>query len=99
MPSLSEGLPVAGVQALAAGWPLSPAISAAFWTWWIDEKNGYLIDAHDIPAFSSALRGLISHPETLLRFREASVEKSRQFDIQKIVNQYQSILYDVLNGK
>jgi glycosyltransferase involved in cell wall biosynthesis len=64
-----------------------------------DEKNGYLIDAHDIPAFANALRGLISSPDALQRLREASVEKSHQFDIEKIVEQYQSILQDVLSGK
>jgi glycosyltransferase involved in cell wall biosynthesis len=63
-----------------------------------DGKNGYLIDLQDVPAFSNALRGMISNPEALLRFREASIEKSHKFDIQKIVDQYQSILREVVNG-
>jgi len=42
---------------------------------------------------------MISDPKVLLQFREASVEKSHEFDIQKIVDQYQSILHEVVNGK
>ncbi len=97
MPSLSEGLPVVGVQALATGLAIIASDIGGFLDLVDNERNGRLIDAHDIPAFSEALREIISSPETLLRFRQASVEKSRQFDIQKIVEQYQSILYEVLN--
>jgi len=97
MPSLSEGLPVVGVQALATGLAIIASDIGGFLDLVDNERNGRLINAHDIPAFSEALRGIISSTETLLRFRQASVEKSRQFDIQKIVEQYQSILYEVLN--
>ncbi|MBI5951802.1 MAG: glycosyltransferase family 4 protein [Chloroflexi bacterium] len=99
MPSLSEGLPVVGVQALATGLAIVASDIGGFLDLVDRESNGYLIDAHDVPAFANALRGLISNPEKLLRFREASVEKASDFDIQKIVDQYQSILQDVLSGK
>ncbi len=99
MPSLSEGLPVVGVQALATGLAIVASDIGGFLDLVDNEKNGYLIEPHDINAFAGILRRLISDPEELLRFREASVEKSSQFDIQKIVEQYQSILHDVLNGK
>ena len=99
MPSLSEGLPVVGVQALAAGLAIVASDIGGFLDLVDHEKNGYLIDAHNIHSFAKALHGLISDPETLLCFREASVEKSRQFDIHKIVDQYQIILYDALNEK
>ena len=98
MPSLSEGLPVVGVQALASGLAIVASEIGGFLDLVDNEKNGYLIDAHDIPAFSNVLRGMIANPQLLLRFRQASIEKSREFDIQKIVDQYQSILHNVLNG-
>jgi len=98
MPSLSEGLPVVGVQALATGLAIVASEIGGFLDLVDNERNGFLIDAQDIPAFSSVLSGMISNPEALLRFREASIEKSREFDIQKIVDQYQSILHNVLNG-
>jgi glycosyltransferase involved in cell wall biosynthesis len=99
MPSLSEGLPVVGVQALATGLAIVASDIGGFLDLVDNGRNGYLIEPHDVPAFANVLRGLISSPETLLQFREASVEKSRQFDIQKIVEQYQFILQNVLSGK
>jgi glycosyltransferase involved in cell wall biosynthesis len=99
MPSLSEGLPVVGVQALASGLALVVSDIGGFLDLVDDGKNGCLLDAHDIPAFANALRRLISEPDTLRRYREASLEKSRQFDIEKIVDQYQSVLQDALRGK
>lgn len=99
MPSLSEGLPVVGVQALASGLALVVSDIGGFLDLVDDGKNGCLLDAHDIPAFANALRRLISEPDTLRRYREASLEKARQFDIEKIVDQYQSVLQDVLRGK
>ena len=98
MPSLSEGLPVVGVQALATGLAIVASEIGGFLDLVDDEKNGYLIDVQDITAFSNALRGMISNPELLLRFRKVSIEKSHEFDIQKIVDQYQSILREVVNG-
>lgn len=97
MPSLAEGLPVVGVQALAAGLAIVASDIGGFLDLVDNEKNGYLIDAHDTPAFAAALRGMISDPEKILRFRQASVVKSSQFDIQKIADQYQAILTAVLN--
>jgi L-malate glycosyltransferase len=99
MPSLSEGLPVVGVQALATGLAIVASDIGGFWDLVDNEQNGFLIEPHDIPAFANILRKLISHPETLRRFREASVEKSRQFDIRKIVEQYQSVLHNALSGE
>jgi len=98
MPSLSEGLPVVGVQALATGLAIVASKIGGFLDLVDYGKNGYLIDVRDVSAFSNSLREIISDPSILLRLREASVEKSHQFDIQKVADQYQSILQGVLNG-
>ncbi len=98
MPSLSEGLPVVGVQALAKGLAIVASSIGGFLDLVDDGVNGYLIDVQDNPAFSKVLRELISDPDLLLRLREASRQKSHQFDIQKIVDRYQTILQGVLNG-
>ncbi len=96
MPSLSEGLPVVGVQALACGLALVVSDIGGFWDLVDREQNGFLISPSSVPAFADALRRLISDPETLLRFRRASLEKARQFDIEKIVEQYQGVLLEAL---
>ncbi len=98
MPSLSEGLPVVGVQALATGLAIVASKIGGFLDLVDNGKNGYLIEVRDVSAFSNSLREIISDPSVLLRLREASVEKSHQFDIQKVAEQYQAILQGVLNG-
>lgn len=99
MPSFSEGLPVVGVQALAKGLAIVASKIGGFLDLVEDAKNGYLIEVHDTASFSQALRELISNPGLLLQLRKASVEKSRDFDIQKVVDQYQKIMQDVVRGK
>ena len=98
MPSSSEGLPVVGVQALAKGLAIVASRIGGFIDLVDHARNGYLIEVQDKMAFSQALRELISKPEILLQFRKASVIKSRDFDIQKVVDQYQMIMQDVVNG-
>ena len=96
MPSLSEGLPVVGVQALASGLAIVASEIGGFLDLVDHEKNGYLIDVYDISAFSKALRGVISNPELLLKLRKFSLEKSKKFDIQKVVDNYEMILQSTI---
>ena len=88
-----------GVQALATGLAIVASKIGGFLDLVDHEKNGYLIDVQDIPAFSRALRGILSNPRILLRFRQASVDKSHDFDIEKVVDQYQLIFQNILNGE
>ena len=97
MTSLSEGLPVVGVQALAKGLAIVASRIGGFLDLVDNNKNGYLVDLHDQPAFSEILRKLISDPALLLQLREASLKKSHDFDIQKVADQYQNLLRNVLN--
>ena len=91
MPSLSEGLPVVGVQALAKGLAIVASNIGGFLDLVDDGKNGYLIDVHDKDAFAGVLRELASSPKTLLNFRQASIEKCQEFDIQKVADEYERI--------
>lgn len=99
MPSFSEGLPVVGVQALAKGLALVVSRIGGFLDLVDENRNGYLIDVHDKPAFTKNLRELISDSKLLLEFRQASLKKSQDFDIQKIADRYQAIFQDVLNDQ
>lgn len=99
MPSFSEGLPVVGVQALAKGLAIVASKIGGFLDLVSHERNGYLINVHDKAAFSQALRELISSPDLLLRFRKSSIEKSRDFDIQKVVDRYQTIFQNEIAEK
>ncbi len=98
MPSFSEGLPVVGVQALAKGLAIVASRIGGFIDLVDHDRNGYLIEVQERQGFSQALRELISKPEILLQFRKASTEKAHDFDIQKVVDQYQKIMQAAVNG-
>jgi glycosyltransferase involved in cell wall biosynthesis len=99
MPSFSEGLPVVGVQALAKGLAIVASRIGGFLDLVDHESNGCLIEVQDEAVFANTLRGLISNPERLLKFRRASLEKARSFDVKKVADRYEFIFQDVLNGR
>ena len=92
MPSLSEGLPVVGVDALVKGLAIVASNIGGFLDLVEPEENGYLIEIQDEAGFSSALRDLLSNRERLAQFRCASLEKAKNFDIEKITDQYEEIM-------
>jgi glycosyltransferase involved in cell wall biosynthesis len=95
MPSLSEGLPVVGVQSLAMGLAVVTSCVGGFVDLVNPEKNGYLIQGQDTDAYARALRGLLSRPERLYAFRKASREKAKEFDLTKIVNEYEELILEI----
>jgi glycosyltransferase involved in cell wall biosynthesis len=98
MPSLSEGLPVVGVQALAKGLALVVSNIGGFVDLVNEGQNGYLVNRNQPSGFSIALQKLLSHQDGLQQFREASLHKALQFDINRIVEQYEHIFEEVVHG-
>jgi glycosyltransferase involved in cell wall biosynthesis len=92
MPSLSEGLPVVGVQALAMGLALVVSDIGGFVDLVDENNNGHLVKVQDTNGFVQALRKLITNPSTLLQFRRLSMQKAKQFDIVHVVDEYEAIL-------
>ncbi len=95
MPSLSEGLPVVGVHALAMGLAIVAGHTGGFVDLVKDGENGYLLDGHSSQAGVMELRNLLTSPETLLSFRQASRHFSRRYDLKEIVLAYERILSQV----
>ncbi|MDX9864708.1 MAG: glycosyltransferase family 4 protein [Anaerolineaceae bacterium] len=91
MPSLSEGLPVVGVQSLAMG--LALVLGAAGGNLELVEEgvNGFLRDPHDREGFASALRELLSDPARLLAARQASRAMAERFDLNVVVAAYEAL--------
>jgi len=96
MPSLSEGLPVVGVQALAKGLALVVSNIGGFLDLVDNGRNGFLIDIHDHALFVSTLRSLLSNPEALLQCRKASLQKAIDFDIVRIIERYEKIFREIV---
>jgi glycosyltransferase involved in cell wall biosynthesis len=98
MPSLSEGLPVVGVEALAKGLAIVASRVGGFVDLVEIDKNGYLIPEGDAAQFSAPLRELLTDEDRLLSFRHASLEKAKWFDINQIVEQYEQIFQTVIKA-
>lgn len=96
MPSFTEGLPVVGVQALVKGLAIVASRIGGFLDLVEQAGNGYLIEVEDEAGFSSALRDLLTDQGHLLRFRRASLLKAKNFDIQVIADQYESMMRQVM---
>lgn len=94
MPSRSEGLPVVGVQALACGLALVVGRAGGF----VDlvNGNGALCDPDDTESLTTALSSLLSNPEALLSARKKSLELAQAFDMEHVVNGYESIFRETV---
>jgi glycosyltransferase involved in cell wall biosynthesis len=99
MPSLSEGLPVVGVQALAKGLAFVVSKVGGFVDQVEEGQNGFLVDKNRPADFSIALEQLLTHKVSLGRFREASLHKASDFDIKNIVQRYETYFEEIANSK
>lgn len=91
MPSLSEGLSVVGVQALAAGLAIVANNVGGFTDLVEAGQNGVLAEAGDAQALKDAIRMYLSTPDLLLKARHASLVAARKFDIRNIADRYETI--------
>lgn len=96
MPSLSEGMPVVGVQALAMGLALILSRVGGCVDLIEDGKNGFLLEPEDQAGFEQALRVLLDDTSLLLSFRKASREHAHNFNLDTILSQYETMLKETV---
>ena len=96
MPSLSEGLPVVGVQSLAMGLAIVASKAGGFIDLVDQGINGNLIDVENINGFSETISALVNNPQLLLTYRQASRKKAQDFDIEKISERYEKLFLNAL---
>jgi glycosyltransferase involved in cell wall biosynthesis len=96
MPSLSEGLPVVGVQALAKGLAVVASRVGGFVDLVDEDQNGHLVESGNKEGFKDELRELITNPSRLLSLRQSSLEKAKSFEIAHIAEQYEKIFAEIL---
>jgi glycosyltransferase involved in cell wall biosynthesis len=96
MPSLSEGLPVVGVQALAKGLAVVASRVGGFVDLVDEDQNGHLVESGNKEGFKEELRELITNPSRLLSLRQSSLEKAKSFEIAHIAEQYEKIFAEIL---
>ncbi len=91
MPSLSEGLSVVGVQALAAGLAVVANNVGGFSDLVDAGKNGILAAPGDVQTLKDGLRRYLKSPELLRTARLSSLSVARKFDIEIIADKYEAI--------
>ena len=94
MPSLSEGLPIVGLQGLAMGLAIVATRVGGFVDMIEPFKNGFLVENPNGDGFSEPLRRLLSDAELLKNFRQASHVVANRFDIRHMVQAYQELLLE-----
>lgn len=99
MPSLSEGLPVVGVQALAMGLALVLSRVGGSVELVEHDVNGFLFEPHDQEGFVLVLRELLSKPEKLLAFRLASRKLAEKFSLDRIIKLYENLFVNAVDQK
>jgi L-malate glycosyltransferase len=98
MPSLSEGLPVVGLQALTIGLAIVASRVGGNVDLVDPGSNGFLADPNDRSAFSNALRSLLSNKDALQYARQASCDLAGRFDIRTVVDKYETIFRKIVTG-
>lgn len=98
MPSRSEGLPVVGVQALAAGLAIVASNVGGFPEIVDQGVNGFLSDPEDEDSMAQALHTYLEHPEALIEAKQASRERAARFDLHAIGDTYSNLFEQVVNA-
>jgi glycosyltransferase involved in cell wall biosynthesis len=99
MPSLSEGLPVVGVQSLAMGLAIVASHIGGFIDLVDNGENGYLINPEQPDGYQRALTELLSDPHRLQSFRERSREKAACFDIKHVTESYERLFLEIIQER
>jgi glycosyltransferase involved in cell wall biosynthesis len=99
MPSLWEGLPVVGVQALAMGLAVVASPVGGFLDLVDSGVNGFLVEGDDVREWGENLRKLLSNPEKLVEFRKHSRYVAEKFSLPQVVNAYEEIIFAAIGSK
>lgn len=91
VPSLSEGLPVAGIEAVSRGLSVAGADIAGLRDLVVDGSNGWSLPA-DAAAWASALDAAANNFADVENRKAESLKVAAKFDLEKIVDSYERVL-------
>jgi glycosyltransferase involved in cell wall biosynthesis len=96
MPSHSEGMPVAAVEALKFGVAIVASDIPGVRDVVDDGVNGSLVPLGDLTAFAQRLRSLLENESTLAAMKRASWEKAKRFELAGIAHEYAHVLAEAV---
>jgi glycosyltransferase involved in cell wall biosynthesis len=97
LPSLSEGLPLALLEAMLSGCPIVASDVGEVRTVLGDGAAGVLVPAGDAPALAEALAGLLQAPDRARELgRRAQQRASSEYGIERMVARYAALYHQLL---
>jgi glycosyltransferase involved in cell wall biosynthesis len=91
MPSLSEGIPLVGVLALAVGLAILGSRVGGISDLVAPGQNGFLVPVNDMPAFADRLQVMLDH-QVLAKMKLTSRHLARNFDLTTIARRLEKML-------
>ncbi len=98
LPSLREGLGLAGIEALASGVPVVGSDVQGIKDYVVDGETGYLCAPTDADAFAERIK-LLSDREVRSSMQKACVEKAEEFRLEISHQQMTAIYKNLLSGQ
>lgn len=89
-----EGMPMIVLEALEMGIPIVSFDITAIAPLVDNEKEGYIVKSYDVESFANAMLRIASSKEILKKFSNNCINKSKEFDMENIVEKWRKILDD-----
>lgn len=96
MPSQSEGLPVAAVEALKHGMAIAGTDIPGLRDVLTDGVNGRAVPVDNVHAYADALRALIADRALLARMQQGSLQRVCEFDLDRVAAKYEQVLHEAV---
>ncbi|PKP59294.1 hypothetical protein CVT91_06945 [Candidatus Atribacteria bacterium HGW-Atribacteria-1] len=98
--SILEGHPLVLSEAMACGVPvISTRCPSGPDETITDDVNGILVPMRDKKALSDAMINLLKDRSIAERLAKEGIKRARDFDLKKIVKEYEKVLIDVISKK
>ena len=98
LPSETESFGLAALEAMAVGVPVISSNSGGIPEVNIHGYSGFLSDVGETADMAKNALKLLLSEETLAEFKKNAIKRAREFDIRKIVGQYELLYSQVLKG-
>jgi glycosyltransferase involved in cell wall biosynthesis len=91
MPSSSEGMPVAAIEALKYGLAIAASAIPGVRDVVRPGENGLTAPAGDAAAYAAALREMLGNRERLLAMKRASWRTAHEFELGHVISEYEEV--------
>src|SRR5262249_9718854 len=97
LPSRSEGLPIAVIEAMHRGLPVIATKLSGTSELIIDGKTGCLVPQDDVAGFAAALRGVLCDTARCRRMGAAALERARaQFSLEQNIARHLALYGELI---